>query len=107
MDTITQILKLEKPVKVKFSKRNHNAWDASYTPRFTKWGDVKCHVIKIYNNPDRSRTIDELIAHELIHAWQEENAVEDIHGKPFQKMARKIKKAMPHLINIYDANLDC
>ncbi len=106
MQVIQDILQLEKPVKIKFMKRAHKSWDACYTPRFDKWGDIKQHNIKIYNNPDRARSVEELIAHELIHAWQEENSVADIHGDPFQKMARKIKRAVPKLKNIYCKELD-
>ena len=106
MDAIKQILRLEKPVKIKFLKKDHPYWDACYIPRFDKWGDVKSHYIKIYNNPQRERTVDELIAHELIHAWQEEQELADIHGKPFQKMARRITREFPNLKNIYDKKVD-
>lgn len=107
MEQIINILNLEKPIKIVFSKKPHASWDACYTPRFTKWGEVKSHHIKIYNNPERERDIATLIAHELIHAWQEENQVDDVHGKPFQKMAKKIRREFPGFRDIYRKDLDC
>lgn len=106
MFDVIHALQITRPVRVIFSPKSHSSWDACYTPRFNKWGDLKSHRIKIYNNPDRSRDVDTLIAHELIHAWQEENNKGDIHGKPFQKMARKIARRYPHLKNIYRQDLD-
>lgn len=106
MNDIIHTLMLEKPVKIVFSKKPHGSWDACYTPRFNRWGEVKQHHVKIYNNADRARDVPTLIAHELIHAWQEENCVADIHGKPFRKMARKIAKRFPALKNVYIKHLD-
>lgn len=106
MEDIIHNLELIKPVKIRFSKKSHKAWDAEYSPKFDKWGELVCHHIKIYNNGDRARDVDTLIAHELIHAWQAENDKEDIHGKAFQKMARKIKKQFPQFKDIYRKDLD-
>lgn len=107
MMDIIQNLELTKPVKIKFAKKCHKYWDADYSPKFNKWGELVCHHIKIYNNRDRTRSIPTLIAHELIHAWQEEKELADIHGKPFQKMAHKLNKAFPELEPIYNPDMDC
>ncbi len=106
MFDIIDALKITLPVRVVFSPKSHDSWDASYTPRFDKWGNLKSHQIKIYRNPDRTRDVNTLIAHELIHAWQEENNKGDIHGKPFQRMARKLARRYPHLTDIYRPELD-
>lgn len=106
MEDIIHNLELIKPVKIKFSKKSHKAWDAEYSPKFNKWGELVCHHIKIYNNRDRGRSIATLIAHELIHAWQEEREIGDIHGKPFQKMARKLNSLYPELEPIYNPEMD-
>jgi Zn-dependent peptidase ImmA (M78 family) len=108
MQKIKLILKLKKPVKIKYAKRAHAEWDAEYEPKFLDSGEIKSHKIVIFNNPDRARSRKTLVAHELIHAWQAENDVADVHGKPFQKMARKIAKHNPKLRDIYlpDVDLD-
>jgi hypothetical protein len=49
--------------------------------------------------------LDELIAHELIHAWQQENNISEFHGLNFvlQAIALDEKFDLP---NIYLAELD-
>lgn len=105
MKKLVKLLALKQPVRVVYGKKPHPAWDAVYEPKFNKWGDVKLHKIKIYNNPDRARSKRVLLAHELIHAWQAENDLADIHGKPFQRMAHKISKRYK-LKDIYRRDLD-
>lgn len=85
-----EYLKLKKPwdIQLKWKIKCGNA--ADYLPIYKKSGKLKNHRIRINcsNLPFDRRSIDCLIAHEFIHAWQEETQVIDaIHGKHFQLRA--------------------
>ena len=44
--------------------------------------------ISLYHTgKDFVRDLNTVIVHELIHAWQEENGIEETHGSEFQRMA--------------------
>ena len=79
-------LELKKPIDIRLSTRKSKL-DGLYDPQYSDSGRLKSHLITIWLDIDNSRDIETLIAHELIHAWQEENKCEDIHGKPFQDWA--------------------
>lgn len=55
---------------------------------------LKKHIIRINvtNLQYDVRGVNELIAHEFIHAWQEENNIDDVHGYPFQSMAHILEQ---------------
>ena len=93
-------LKIKKPVRVIFQFGTVSENDAEYQPRYTDSGKIKFHKITIFENTDRD--IETLIAHELIHAKQEENNIADIHGKYFQRKA----KLFPELPHIYMPDRD-
>jgi predicted SprT family Zn-dependent metalloprotease len=38
-----------------------------------------------------TRDFNTLLAHELIHAWQEENRKAETHGKHFKKLAKQLE----------------
>lgn len=84
--TVVDILELKKPYKVvyRFLKKDRAA---EYIAYHDKKGRVVEHAIRINQAPGGNRSVKALIAHEFIHAWQEENGYNDMHGKPFQGMA--------------------
>ena len=81
-------LNLKKPVEVRLCFRDSDN-DAEYTPRFNSHGELKRHIVKLFLSDDNNRDLETLLIHELIHAWQEENKITEIHGESFAKMAAK------------------
>jgi len=94
------ILGLKKPVEVRLCFRD-SPNDAEYIPRFNGRGKLKRHIIKIFLC-DNNRDVETLIIHELIHAYQEENKIVEIHGKSFAKMAARF----PDYPEVYIPELD-
>lgn len=100
-----QYLGLKKPVNLKIITRKNRWADAEYEPEYSdKTGKLKQHNITIYFK-DNSRDFETLVAHELIHAWQEENKKSETHGKYFIKYARKMEKDF-NLTEIYIDGVD-
>jgi len=99
-----EYLKLEKPVTIKIVTKPYKLADAEYRPRYNKHGELKSHNIWIYLC-DNHREFNTLLAHELIHAWQEENSKTEIHGKYFRKYAKKMEKDF-NLKEIYIPDID-
>jgi len=88
-----KFLGLKKPVNLRIITRKNKWADAEYEPEYSdKTGKLKEHLITVYYK-DNTRDLDVLIAHELIHAWQEENKAHETHGPKFIKYARKMEKA--------------
>ena len=97
----SQVLNLKFPVEVRLCFRD-SVNDAEYIPRFNARGELKRHIIKLFIAENNSRDVETLIIHELIHAYQEENKITEIHGKSFAKMAARF----PDYPNIYIPELD-
>lgn len=97
-------LGLELPVYVELRTISKKPFHAYYIPKYNKHEKVCAHIIKI-NLENITRGPDTLLAHELIHAWQEENNKRDTHGKSFKKMAAKIEKAFG-IIGLYIPDTD-
>ena len=103
-----EFLGLKSPVELTFKTKSNKAMDAVYYPKFSNKGNLKAHKITVFlGNQDviSRRTLDELVAHELIHAWQQENNLVEFHGVNFvvQAIAMDEKFDLP---NIYLAELD-
>jgi hypothetical protein len=100
-----KFLGLTKPVTLCFKTRTHKKCDGFYIPYYSnKSGNLLEHRITIYLT-NASRDINTLIAHELIHAWQEENKKSEIHGIHFKRLA-KIMAQEFNLENIYMEGID-
>lgn len=99
-----KFLKLTKPVVVRINSRTHKHWDGYYQARYNNKGNLAEHRITIYLQ-NQSRDFDTILAHELIHAWQEENGHTEFHGKEFKRIARKMQKVFG-LINVYVKGTD-
>lgn len=100
-----KFLGLKKPVNLRIITRKNKWADAEYEPDYSdKTGKLKQHLITVYYK-DNTRDFETLIAHELIHAWQEENKAQETHGKHFIKYARKMEKHFG-LSEIYIPDID-
>ena len=85
-----EFLELQKPVDLRIIQRFNKSADAYYEPIYSEKGKLKRHKITIYT-VDACRDFDTLLAHELVHAWQEEKGfTKRAHGKQFRRMAHKI-----------------
>ena len=108
MNTIEQYIKyldLKKPVVIKIKTRTNKHMDACYLPHYSdKTAKLLEHRITVYLK-GACRDLDTLIAHELIHAWQEENKKTEIHGKWFKALAKDME-AHFSLEKIYIKNVD-
>jgi hypothetical protein len=103
-----EFLKLQFPVELTLKTKSNKHDDAVYLPKFSNRGNLKAHKITLYlGNQDiyARRSIDELIAHELIHAWQQENKIVEWHGINFRLRAIEMSQHF-NLPNIYLAELD-
>lgn len=110
VDAVYNSLGLYKPLELRFRFQDNEETDAEYNPRFNKHGNIKRHVITLYVSREFEfeRDFQTLLAHELIHAWQAENDIEDIHGELFQEWAGKLEKEYGPIMlkRIYDPELD-
>lgn len=104
---LNETLNLKHDVNVKLSRKRNTECVAEYLPDYDDGGNLIGHNITIYIRElaDDVRPFDTILAHELIHAWQEEKGFEEIHGPHFQKMAAKIGKTY-RLKNIYVRGAD-
>lgn len=102
---IIDTLGLTKPVYVTVKTKRGKHWEASYSPRYNQKGKLAYHKIVILAT-DSERGFDTLLAHELIHAKQEELGLTEIHGKVFRKWARKLEQHYPELQDIFLQDVD-
>ena len=104
VDFITRAVKmldLQLPVDIRLNYKSNAENCGEYQPRFNKYGDIRSHVIWIYML-HQDRGLETTIVHELIHAWQAENNIQDIHGKSFKRIA----KMFPEYPDIYVKKVD-
>lgn len=100
-----KFLKLKKPINLRIITKKNRFCDAEYEPEFWEnTGRLKAHRITIFLK-DNSRSFETLLAHELIHAWQEENKKTEIHGEHFKKYARRMEQEF-QLTEIYIPGVD-
>ena len=80
------------PVTVAIKTRKGKDCDALYLPHYSdRTGKLIGHKITIYT-VDTSRSFETLLAHELIHAWQEEKRLAEFHGPFFAEMAKLLER---------------
>jgi hypothetical protein len=83
-----KFLGLTKPVVVRVKTRANKHYDGLYVGRYSdRTGKLLEHKITIHVT-ENSRPFDTLLAHELIHAWREENKKTEFHGKHFRRLAK-------------------
>lgn len=86
-------LVLDKPVTLTIKTRKGKDCDALYLPRYSdKTGKLIGHKVVIYT-VGTTRSFETLLAHELIHAKQEEERLTEIHGDFFQQTALEIQSS--------------
>ena len=91
MKQFIDYLELKKPVTLRLIPKCGRDFDAEYEPEYNERGKLCEHIITVYTK-NSDRDFNTLIAHELIHAWQEENKKHETHGPAFIKYARKMEK---------------
>ena len=107
-----EYLELQKPVELRvIAPANEAEFAAEYEPRFSDKGKLKKHIIWVYLYRGETRLFETLVAHELIHAWQQENEYEDIHGESFRIAASNMQYYLREYCNIelpdiYDSEID-
>lgn len=92
---IVDYLGLQKPYKIELKSKGNKSATAKYWALYSNKGkgDLHSHWIRVYLSniaTPRERDLNTIIAHELIHAWQEEKGYTDIHGTSFQMKAADI-----------------
>lgn len=87
-----KFLGLKKPVNLRIITKKNKWADAEYEGEYSDiTGKLIAHNITVYFK-NNSRDFETLIAHELIHAWQEENKALETHGPRFKKQAKRMEK---------------
>jgi hypothetical protein len=96
IDKLIETLGLKWDIQINLMRENHGEDVADYM-----CDDESGHIITVYLPAlaEDSRDLETIIAHELIHAWQEENGHADTHGASFKKAARRVAKKfnLPHV----------
>lgn len=106
LNDLIQALGLQKPVTITIKTRAGKDFDAYYMPDYSdRTGELKGHRITIYT-VDSTRSFETLLAHELIHAKQEEQRKEEFHGKYFIKLAATLEQQFPDIKDIYLKKVD-
>ena len=84
------IMNLKKPYKVSLVSKMRDKVCAFYTASYSAKGILLRHNIKVNMQTvtEGYRTLNSLIVHEFIHAWQEEHNITEFHGKDFERMAK-------------------
>lgn len=101
---LINFLELKNPVEIQIRSKKKKKMEAGYWGLYAEDGELKSHLIRIYGF-DTGRPLETLIAHELIHAWQEENYIDEVHGHMFITVAHNIGKAFG-IPDIYIPELD-
>lgn len=98
------ILGISRPYSVKIISKTKKDTEAEYIARYSEKHKRLTHDIRVYLG-ENTRPLESLIAHEFIHAWQEEKGLTEIHGKYFRKIARELEEAF-NLPDIYIKGID-
>lgn len=107
LNTLIEYLEITKPVTLTIKTRKNKDADAFYLPHYSdRTAKLIGHRITIYT-VDTSRDFDTLLAHELIHAKQEEMRVAEIHGPVFTTLAADLEHHFGfEEIYIHDVDLE-
>jgi hypothetical protein len=100
-----KFLGLKKPINLRIITKRNRYYNADYEAEYSDvTGKLIAHNITIYFK-DNDRDFETLLAHELIHAWQEENKKHETHGPAFIKYAKRMEKEF-NLRDIYIPEID-
>lgn len=99
IEHISDFLGLEKPLDIRIvTKKRGVTWCGDYRPDIDDKGNLKKHLIRIYLNniscSTNTRTFWAIVAHEMVHAWQQERGIEGTkhHCASFAEMAGRVKE---------------
>ena len=112
IDYCVEWLGLEKPYTIKLNSKGKKSASAEYRASYNRGDILVSHQVTIYlgNQDTDSRDIETLIAHELIHAYQEEHGWTEIHGDDFADIAEMLtftlRAAGFNIGQIYIAGVD-
>lgn len=112
MSIITEavgFLGIQKSYEIRIKSKGHE-WAAAFCEQHTRKGKIVKHVITIYIPVMISSkfSLEAVILHELIHAWQAENDIlveSEYHGWEFQNMASELEKIFK-IPNIFSPDTD-
>ena len=82
---------------------------AEYVAIYSDNEEFESHEITIWLDglENQDRDFNAIVAHELIHAWQQERGLREIHGFAFRATAAKLElEFFPLLNGIYDPEID-
>lgn len=99
--------KLDFPVEIRITEK-HSSCVAEHEPRFNAKGFMKKHVIWVYV-PELvldARDFHTVIAHELIHAMQAEQNINEWHGEFFKEKAQDFIDKFEYLGYVFDPEID-
>ena len=88
--TCVQVLKITRPFNITIKSAENKKVDAWYIPIYSPKKHNLTHEIVIYFG-NNTRPIESCIAHEFVHAWQEENGITEYHGPKFKYQAQKLE----------------
>lgn len=92
LNALIKHLGLQKPVTVTIKTRYNPEAEALYNAHYSdRTGKLLGHKVVIYSHVDNTRDFDTLLAHELIHAKQEEMRLQEIHGPVFKQWAADLE----------------
>ena len=92
LNTLKDRLGLKLPITVTIKTRRNRDCDALYLPHYSdRTGKLIGHKVTIYT-VGVSRSFETLLAHELIHAWQEEARLAEFHGPKFAEWAEILER---------------
>lgn len=98
------MLSITRPYKIELLSSSNVESDALYWPVYSDKKGKLTHNIRVYLG-NKHRTLEALIAHEFIHAWQEEQKLIEIHGPKFIAMARELEEHIG-ISGIYNKETD-
>lgn len=106
IEKTVRFLKLKKSYRLIIVPKLTSKNRAEYTGRFKK-GVLYMHDIYItmQGMQNEARSLETLVVHEFIHAWQQEKGHTDIHGKSFKRKAKQLGLVF-NMSNIYLKDID-
>lgn len=108
MDNLIQrtasFLNIQRPFKLELVSKSHKTDCGSYWAIYSQKKRNLSHLIRVYIK-DSPRSVDSIIAHEFVHAWQEEQGYMGVHTPEFIQMARRLSIHLSIPL-IYDPEYD-
>lgn len=107
---LVHLLNIRYPYEIQLRSKTCKTATAEYWALYKNGGSgiLHRHIIRIYLGNLKyagERSFETLIAHEFIHAWQEEQGYLDNHGESFQYIADRLSRHLC-LPGIYNPKID-